>query len=77
MNVMKRTKVSRYAAIVLELDPLSCDRYLVRKSVRYLEKSVGFMVLDIRKHVQANPIDVLQQLRVHLSSKSHVRICGT
>jgi len=39
--------VSLYEKIVFELAPRSCGKYLFKKSVRYFEKSVGFMAVII------------------------------
>jgi hypothetical protein len=47
MYVRYAINVSLYEQIVFALAPRSCGKYLVRKSVKYLEKLVGFMIVII------------------------------
>src|SRR5665811_129913 len=69
-----RTNVSLYAVIVLALAPLSSGRYLAIKSDMYLEKSVGLIVPEFREHVQAYPVHIVDQVRVHVRGQPDIMV---
>src|SRR6187551_2707144 len=79
MKFINNINVNLYELIVFLLIPLSPGRYFDKKSVRPLEKSVGFITfcIEVREYVRTYFIYTLDQRRIHFGCQPYILISSS